>query len=495
MLVPAKSGVGGSSIDMTSTTGGLVPTPPNDSTKFLNGIGTFTYPSSGWIDVRTHGAVCDGNWVYDITTNSTTTITSVIAPWTSSDVGKAITLKGVGVAGANLTTTIAAFVNSGQVTLASAASSSTTEVGAGWGTDDHVAVQAAITAAGRGGSVYIPAGKFCNLNGNNVATTAIEQHIFSFGGGLLNGDFNIAYRRCSLDNLIFAGPSNYGINVTDASYAYFILHPSELPYGSHEDRSTHCHVNNVQVWHKLYAIYNVVGSGLCRFFKFEVHHCDNGGYIDQSDFHFDSGDWHFTSCRFTGKSNPFTQTYSGIGFTVIKTGGLAFVDTKFQGWEKGIYANPSTAAVSTWLYPVNGIYITGCELEGNNSQDIYITAQTGVAAASYPCNIIITGGTIFNIVLDKCHIATITGTYITNGIIQNSGATQVSYVNITPATNLSAVPITGTGTDYLYIRNDATSGPIVQSGGALTIKAAGALTFKDTSYPAGKTLSQVYNMT
>jgi hypothetical protein len=31
--------------DMTATTGGLVPTPPNDATKFLNGIGTFTVPA------------------------------------------------------------------------------------------------------------------------------------------------------------------------------------------------------------------------------------------------------------------------------------------------------------------------------------------------------------------------------------------------------------------------------------------------------------------
>jgi hypothetical protein len=45
MLVPAKSGVGGSSIDMTSTTGGLVPTPPNDATKFLDGTGLFSVPT------------------------------------------------------------------------------------------------------------------------------------------------------------------------------------------------------------------------------------------------------------------------------------------------------------------------------------------------------------------------------------------------------------------------------------------------------------------
>lgn len=32
---------------MTSTVGGAVPTPPNDNTKFLNGIGTFTTPSGG----------------------------------------------------------------------------------------------------------------------------------------------------------------------------------------------------------------------------------------------------------------------------------------------------------------------------------------------------------------------------------------------------------------------------------------------------------------
>jgi hypothetical protein len=57
MLVPAKSGVSGSSIDMTSTTGGLVPTPPNDPRKFLNGQAVFDYPLTGIIDIAKDSTV------------------------------------------------------------------------------------------------------------------------------------------------------------------------------------------------------------------------------------------------------------------------------------------------------------------------------------------------------------------------------------------------------------------------------------------------------
>lgn len=74
--------------------------------------------------------------------------TSQSNPFTTADVGKAIMIKGAAVSGVTtLVTTISAFTNSGQVTLATTAATSVSNAVVMWATDDTAAFQAAVNAA------------------------------------------------------------------------------------------------------------------------------------------------------------------------------------------------------------------------------------------------------------------------------------------------------------------------------------------------------------
>lgn len=67
------------------------------------------------------------------------------ATFTAADVGKAVVVSGAGAAGANLVTTISAYVASNQVTLAANAGTSLSTASVTYGTDDTAALQAWIT--------------------------------------------------------------------------------------------------------------------------------------------------------------------------------------------------------------------------------------------------------------------------------------------------------------------------------------------------------------
>lgn len=106
-------------------------------------------PWQFFVDDPTYGAVGDGKVVNDVVTNSTTTITSATAAFTSADVGKTVMINGAnGTTSAPLVTTIAGFTNSTTVTLANAAGVTTTGCQMVWGTNDQTAIQSAIDAAG-----------------------------------------------------------------------------------------------------------------------------------------------------------------------------------------------------------------------------------------------------------------------------------------------------------------------------------------------------------
>ncbi len=97
-----------------------------------------------------HGAMRDCNTVADAAiTNGSSTLTSATANFASADVGKAIIVQGAGLNAHanNLSTTITAFTNSTTVTLGTAASVTVTNARTTYGTDDTVAIQAAIDAA------------------------------------------------------------------------------------------------------------------------------------------------------------------------------------------------------------------------------------------------------------------------------------------------------------------------------------------------------------
>lgn len=89
------------------------------------------------------------------------TLSDTSNTFTSTDVGKSITVVGAGAAGVDFTTTIATIASSTSVTLTAAASTAVSAATYGYGTDDGPAINAAITAAASlGGTVSLPPGNY-----------------------------------------------------------------------------------------------------------------------------------------------------------------------------------------------------------------------------------------------------------------------------------------------------------------------------------------------
>lgn len=114
-------------------------------------------------NVLDSGAVGNAKQVTDgsmSSVSSPTTLTSASANFTAADVGKSIGVQGAAAAGADLLTTIAAFISSTQVTLTVGASTTVSGAKTLYGTDDTTAINAALTAANAvgGGWVYLPDG-------------------------------------------------------------------------------------------------------------------------------------------------------------------------------------------------------------------------------------------------------------------------------------------------------------------------------------------------
>jgi hypothetical protein len=102
-----------------------------------------------FVDVRAFGAKCDCNiGGLGSITNGQTTFTMIPAnegiSFVATDVGKLFVVWGAGVAGADLRTTIASFIDAAHVTLAAAASTTVVNVPWYYSSDDTVAIQAAI---------------------------------------------------------------------------------------------------------------------------------------------------------------------------------------------------------------------------------------------------------------------------------------------------------------------------------------------------------------
>lgn len=81
------------------------------------------------------------------------TLTSASTIFTPGDVGKIISINGAGAAGVTLVTTISAYIDTHDVTIAVAASQAVTNVQAWYGHNDRDAANSALTPAGAGGSI------------------------------------------------------------------------------------------------------------------------------------------------------------------------------------------------------------------------------------------------------------------------------------------------------------------------------------------------------
>lgn len=129
-----KSLAGGTGVSVTSTANTITINVPEASSQF---------------NVTTFGALGNGRTLTDITTTaSSAVISSASYSFVAADVGKLITIAGAGAAAARLNTSIASVAANGTATLTVAPSTSIAGTGVStFGTDDTVAIQAAVTAA------------------------------------------------------------------------------------------------------------------------------------------------------------------------------------------------------------------------------------------------------------------------------------------------------------------------------------------------------------
>lgn len=139
--------------------------------------------STGWrFDVTLYGAKGDGKVAVDgAMTNGQAVLTSASGQFTAKDVGKPIEVSHAGATGVTtLVTTIQSFQSATQVTLAATASATVTASLVMWATDDTIAIQKAINAAGTGialtggATVYLPisTGLFYGVAGPLVTTAS-----------------------------------------------------------------------------------------------------------------------------------------------------------------------------------------------------------------------------------------------------------------------------------------------------------------------------------
>ena len=109
-------------------------------------------------NVLAFGAVADWKFVSDgVTTNTSTTVTSATASFTSNDVGKHIAGSGIPTGA-----TISSVTNSTTVVISSAATATASSVLISWGTDNTSAFNAAVDAAvaADGGVILYPPGNY-----------------------------------------------------------------------------------------------------------------------------------------------------------------------------------------------------------------------------------------------------------------------------------------------------------------------------------------------
>ena len=158
----------------------------------------------GWINVKNFGAAGSGKVNFNvITTAASAVITAPVGTFLASDAGSIIMITRAGASQADLWTTILSFQNSGQVTLAAAASVSTASTLLGqtvafWGmVDDTAAIQAAINSTFgspassnfAGAVVYMPRGVYMISTPINLAGPAgapSDVPVSFIGDGIFN---------------------------------------------------------------------------------------------------------------------------------------------------------------------------------------------------------------------------------------------------------------------------------------------------------------------
>ena len=137
-------------------------------------------------NVKAYGAKGDTKQVVDAAmTAASAVLTSVTASFVSTDAGKTVTVAGAGSGGLVLMTTIASYQSATQVTLTAPAVTTISGAIFSFGTEEHLAVQAAYDAANaaNGGTVYFPAGTYFFTSSAGGPTAGSYNNITTKGAG------------------------------------------------------------------------------------------------------------------------------------------------------------------------------------------------------------------------------------------------------------------------------------------------------------------------
>lgn len=354
-------------------------------------------------------------------------------------------------------------------------------------------MQNLVDTAGEHKTFYFYPNTVYDFGGSLLKTASIGQSFISEGRGaeLGDGGIEIFNRRCAIANLRLTGvtTNGFGIHITDDTYWQAYGGGGLPPATFGHEYSTFLRVRDVEIWDKTWAVYNDKSGGLNRFYELRTFKCANGVYINHSDVAGDSGDFHFTSCRFTG---PTESPYSGVGMKIVKLGGLVICDTKFQKWDGGLLLEPDVAAatISSWV-PIMGTYITGSQFEDNTTYEIKISAAAGVAATKYPYGTKIVGGTTHqNIIIDKADgvifDAVLMPQYPATLPVVNSGALNVEFRSCESPQNTDLnARITGTGTWSITGRT-TTSKDFIRAPQGLSIITTGGFVGITDAYGTGQ---------
>lgn len=148
----------------------------NQNAAWTSAVNSAVGAAGDVFNVTSYGALGDGRQVLDAAiTGSSTTLTSATANFVAGDVGKYVVITGAGTSGLDFSTTIASRTNSTTVVLAAAAVTTVSAKECTIGTDDTVAIQAAINAAGALAAarvdfptgIYMIAGALTNAGSGN----------------------------------------------------------------------------------------------------------------------------------------------------------------------------------------------------------------------------------------------------------------------------------------------------------------------------------------
>ncbi|MBN9620084.1 MAG: hypothetical protein J0H43_10190 [Actinobacteria bacterium] len=266
----------------TGTAITLLAAAPADATVTHDSLQGFIHDEGGAVyDITgtAYGAKGDTQRSTGSITAGSSTLTAGSGPFLSTDVGKIVTVSGAGASGSVLTAAITAVGSASSVTLSTTAGTTVSGAAFAYGTDDTLAIVAAITAAGYTGKLFAPAGTYlvrASSNGGNPLTLTSSGGLCGLGGAIAPGQSsgNTVFLCADAGaGLVATGPAPYqGFGVDGNGVA-----TTPLAVNS----GTHAFFLDVWVTNSSQSGWSITGVAHCGFYDCgAVGNALDGVYID-----------------------------------------------------------------------------------------------------------------------------------------------------------------------------------------------------------------------